>query len=162
MSSATKTTTYSVNSSALIHAWRRSYPPKNFPQFWERLDELIEANRLYSSSEVLKELKKKDDELYGWCKTRSGIFLPITEAIQDNVVEIMGCYPRLVDTVKGRSSADPFVIAIARAGDPERVVLSEENPGSSTSPKIPDVCNAEGVRCLRVVELIQEEGWIFR
>lgn len=88
--------------------------------------------------------------------------MPIDDGLQDQVIELMGIYPRLVDTAKGRSAADPFVIGLARMNDPEWTVLSEENPGSQNSPKIPDVCRAEGLRCLRLVELIQEENWIFR
>ncbi len=153
---------YSIDSSALIHAWRRAYPRKNFPQFWRRLDELILMGRLFSSIEVYREIQKKDDELHGWCRTRSRTFLPISEELQDQVIEIMGAYPRLVDTSKGRSAADPFVVGLARLQSPSWIVLSEENPGKASSPKIPDVCKAEGLRCLRLVELIQEENWIFK
>jgi len=162
MAEPRKSVIYSIDSSALIHAWRRAYPPKNFPPFWRRLEELISTDRLFSSVEVLRELKKKDDELHGWCKTHSEVFLSIDDELQDHVIEIMGTYPRLVDTAKGRSAADPFVIGLARMNDPEWTVLSEENPGRLNSPKIPDVCKAEGIRCLRLVELIQEENWVFR
>ncbi len=154
-----KTAVYSVDSSALIHAWRRAYPPKNFPPFWSRLDDLIEEERLYSSLEVLNEIKRKDDDLYEWCKRRYGIFLPIDETLQDHVIEIMGTYPRLVDTVTGRSGADPFVIGLARMHDPEWIVLSEENPGKQ---RIPDVCKAENIRCIRFLQMIQEEEWVFK
>lgn len=149
---------YSVDSSALIHAWRRAYPPANFPQFWSRLDDLIKENRFLSSIEVLKELKRKDDDLFKWCKHRSEMFLSITDDLQDQVIEIMGTYPRLVDTVTGRSGADPFVIGLARMFQPDWKVLSEEHPGKQ---RIPDVCKAEDIHCIKLVELIQNEGWIF-
>lgn len=149
---------YSVDSSALIHAWRRAYPPANFPRFWSRLDDLIKENRFLSSIEVLKELKRKDDDLFKWCKHRSGMFLPITDDLQDQVIEIMGTYPRLVDTVTGRSGADPFVIGLARMCQPDWKVLSEEHPGKQ---RIPDVCMGEDIHCIKLVELIQNEGWIF-
>src|SRR5690606_2388943 len=97
------------------------------------------------------------DELHAWCKKHAEMFLPINDELQHNVIEIMGSYPRLVDTVKGRSAADPFVIAVARMNDPEYIVLSEENPGRLNSPKIPDVCKAEGLHCYRLVDLIQQE-----
>lgn len=155
-------TIFSLDTSCLIHAWRRAYPLRNFPPFWDRLDELIEAGRLFSSAEVLKEIKRKDDELFEWCQQRSHVFLPIDDDVQDHVIDIMGTYPKLVDTTKGRSGADPFVIGLARMKGAGWAVLSEESPGKLTSPKIPDVCNAEGIRCVRLVELIQEEDWIFR
>jgi hypothetical protein len=153
---------YSVDTSALIHAWRRAYPPKNFPPFWKRLDQLIDERRLFTSSEVLAEIKKKDDDLHVWCKARSRMFLPITENLQDQVIEIMATYPRLVDTATGRSAADPFVIAVARMNDPEWIVVSEEDPGKKSSPKIPDVCRMGKIPCVRLVELIQRENWVFK
>lgn len=55
---------YSVDSSALIHAWNRAYRPKNFPTFWKLIDDLIDEEGLKCSMEVLEELKKKDDDLY--------------------------------------------------------------------------------------------------
>ena len=36
---------FSLDTSCLIHAWRRAYPIRHFPPFWERLDELIDAGR---------------------------------------------------------------------------------------------------------------------
>jgi len=48
-----------ADTSSLIHAWVRSYPFRNFGSVWDRFDEIIEAGRLYSSSEVLRELSRK-------------------------------------------------------------------------------------------------------
>jgi Domain of unknown function (DUF4411) len=50
---------YSVDSSALIHGWRRAYRPKNFASVWARFDVLIDEGRLRSSIEVYNELEKK-------------------------------------------------------------------------------------------------------
>jgi len=52
-------TTYSVDSSALIHGWRRIYRPRNFGFVWERLGALIEEGRLQASIEVYNDLGKK-------------------------------------------------------------------------------------------------------
>src|SRR5438477_12172340 len=105
---------YSIDSSALIHAWRRVYRPKNFGFVWDGFDSLIKDKRLCASIEVYNELLKKDDELFAWCKERKeDLFLEIDDDIQEIVKEILLDHPRLVDTVKGRSGADPFVIALA-------------------------------------------------
>lgn len=37
-----ETLIYSVDSSALIHAWRRAYPPKHFRGFWNAVDDGIQ------------------------------------------------------------------------------------------------------------------------
>lgn len=151
-------TTYSIDSSALIHAWRRAYRPKNFPSFWQHMDDLIQEDRLRASIEVLNELKKKDDDIYEWCKERKDkLIIELDEATQDAVVALMTNYPRLVDTAKGRSGGDPFVIALAQSTAIQMTVVTEENPGKT---KIPDVCAGEGIEVMKIVDLIEQEGWV--
>ncbi len=153
---------YSIDSSALIHGWQRVYRPKNFGFVWDRLDLLIEEGRLRASVEVLNELEKKDDELYAWCKDRrEALFVEIDDSCQTQVGYIMGTYPRLVDTVKGRSGGDPFVIALAATTNPPMTVVTEEHPGKKDSPKIPDVCLAEGIPCIGLADMIEQEDWKF-
>jgi len=148
---------YSIDSSALIHAWRRAYRPKNFGFVWDGFDKLIEAKRLRSSIEVYNELEKKDDELFTWCKERKqDLFVEIDEKIQEVVKDILRNHPRLVDTVKGRSGADPFVIALAQTTNPSMIVLTQEFPGKE---RIPDVCDARGIKWLELADMIEDEGW---
>ena len=70
----------------------------------------------------------------------------------------MGAYPRLVDTVKGRSGGDPFVIALAGIKRPHMTVVTEESPGKQ---RIPDVCASEGIRCIGLADMIEQEDWHF-
>lgn len=150
---------YSIDSSALLHAWRRAYRPKNFGRLWGAIDDLIEAGRLKASIEVLREMEQKDDEVHAWCKSRKdGLFVEIDDACQQRVGQLMAAYPRLVDTVKGRSGGDPFVIALASSGALAMSVISEEFPGKV---RIPDVCKAEGIGHLYLADLIENEGWSF-
>ena len=87
--------------------------------------------------------------------------MEIDDDQQDAVSEIMEKYPRLVNTSNGKSSGDPFVIGLAMAGRPRYTVVSEENNGGPRNPKIPDVCVAEDIRCIRLVDLIREQDWRF-
>ncbi len=152
-------TVYSVDSSALIHGWRRIYRPKNFSFVWNRLAGLIEESRLRASIEVYHDLEKKDDELFKWCKERKEkMIVEIDDAVQGQVARIMANYPRLVDTVKGRSGSDPFVIALASTTKPPMVVVTEEYVGKV---RIPDVCNAEKIDHCGLADLIEREGWKF-
>lgn len=149
---------YSFDSSALIHAWRRAYRPKNFPTFWDRMNELVDEGRLKISSEVYSELEKKDDEIFAWCKVRKElIYVDISDEVQDRVIEIMNDYPRLVDTKNGKSGGDPFVIAIASCGLPISVVITEENPGGN---RIPQVCTEEDIEWKNLADFIDQEGWV--
>lgn len=151
---------YSIDTSSLIHAWRRAYPPKNFISFWQKLDGYIETGVVVASIEVRNELKKKDDEIHEWLeKSPTDFCIELTDDQQDHLIYILGAYPRLVDTVKGRSEGDPFVIALARSYSPPLTVISQEGDGKKNSPKIPDVCRAEKIRCMNLVEFIQAENW---
>lgn len=153
---------YSIDTSALIHGWVRAYPPDVIPALWDRLDALIADGRLLASREVLIELEKKADDLHAWCKQRGAMFVDIDDAIQAHMVTVMGRYPKLVDTTKGKSGADPFVLALAMAHNPVLTVVTEEKGGSASSPKIPYVCQQEDVRCISLLQFIRQEGWTFR
>ena len=110
----------------------------------------------------MNELSKKDDAVYEWCKRLSGqLCVDIDDEQQEHLQHVMGIYPRLVDTVKGRSGGDPFVIALARVRQGEIVVVSEEDFGRRESPRIPDVCLAEGIRCYKLADFIEDRGWRF-
>lgn len=148
---------YSVDSSSLIHAWRRIYRPKNFGFVWEGFDQLIAEGRLKASIEVYNELQKKDDELFAWCKERKEtMFVEIDDATQEAVARIMAAHPKLVDTAKGRSGGDPFVIALAASTNPQMMVVTEEFPGKE---RIPDVCDAQKIAYCGVADLIEKEDW---
>lgn len=156
---AALTTIYSADTSALINAWRRIYRPRNFGVVWGRLGGLIEEGRFKASIEVYNDLKKKDDELFEWCKERKGGFVvEIDELVQSHVVRIMRAHPRLVDTVTGRSGSDPFVIALAASTEPVMTVVTEEFAGRV---RIPDVCNSENIPCCGLADLIEREDWKF-
>lgn len=115
---------------------------------------------MYSSMEVLKELEKRDDGLREWAKKRKELFVDIeSDNLQIRVAEILSRYPRLVDTRKNRSGADPFVIAVASLYNPQLVVITEEGPGSTEKPHIPNVCTAEGLDYINILKLIVRENW---
>ncbi len=152
---------YCCDTSSLLHAWRRAYPPKNFKSFWGKLDELIDGGRLVSSVEVYHELERKDDDVFEWAKARKAAFLDIDNDVQQAMAFVMSKYPRLVDTVKGKSGGDPFVIAQALSASPRLTVLHQEAGGSLKSPKIPTVCEQESLLHVDLLTLIDQEGWSF-
>lgn len=158
----TDNTQFSFDSSAFIHAWHRAYRPKNFMTFWTNLEEAILAGHIVASTEVLLELERKDDDIHKWCKRLAeSISVEVDDEQQLHMQHLMGAYPRLVDTVKGRSGADPFVIAIARMRRGRIIVVSEEDFGKKDSPRIPDVCRAENIRCFKLADFIEERDWRF-
>ena len=56
---------------------------------------------------------KKNDAIYAWGNKFDGLYVPLDDSIQRVVSEILKEHPRLIDTRKNRSGADPFVIALA-------------------------------------------------
>jgi hypothetical protein len=152
---------YCIDTSALIHAWVRAYPPDVLPPMWDRLGDLIAVGSLIAPVDVLVELEKKEgDSLCEWCKERPGMFREI-DGFQDQIGYVMGKYPRLVDTVKGKSGADPMVIALALSGNPKLTVVTEEKGGSIDRPKMPYVCGEEELRQIDFLQLIRDQKWTF-
>ena len=111
--------------------------------------------------EVLKELSKNDDDLHTWARLQAGLFCPLEDDIQIATTEILGVFPKLVNNERNRSIADPFVIAVAKVRALS-VVTGEKRNGNPTRPKIPDVCDAYGIKSLTLLELMKSEGWKFR
>jgi hypothetical protein len=152
---------YCIDTSAFLDGWVRHYPPDIFETLWVKLDELVKSNNIIASIEVLHELKKKDDDIYNWCKERLNLFQDIDNDVQEKVAYIMEKYPRLVDTKKGKSGGDPFVIALSIVKSPKLTIVTGEKGGSEISPKIPYVCQQENIRCINILDLIKEQKWVF-
>jgi len=155
---------YCLDASSLIHGWRRAYPIPHFQPVWDRIEQLIEAGRLISSAEVLDELAQRSDDLYAWAKERKEIFINVRgHDAQDCLAGILERHQGLAGVRKGRSVADPFVIAVAKVYDPPLVVVSQEEGSDhiQKKPKIPSVCKAEGLECIKLLDLIIREDWRF-
>jgi hypothetical protein len=105
----------------------------------------------------LVELRVQDDEVLAWVEELDDLFVAVDMPIQEKVREILRDHPRLIHA--GRSGADPFVIALASLND--CTVVCEEGRGKLTTPKIPDVCDALGIRCIRLFQVVMEQGWTY-
>ena len=151
---------YSMDTSALIEGWYRRFPPDIVPGFWDNIDELIQNGNLKATEEVLVELEKKDDVIHNWVKERENLFILIDEEIQFVVREILSNHKTLIDSRRNRSSADPFVIALAKINS--SIVITEELPTQSNNrPHIPDVCHALDIGYVNLIDLSRIENWKF-
>lgn len=151
---------FCIDTSAWLDGWSRDYPPDVFPSLWEKIDELINDGLVCSTEEVYIEIKKKDDSLHNWMKERKELFIPLEEPIQTIAFELLAKHPRLVDTHRNRSQADPFVIATAEYL--AAVVVTGESPrGKLDKPKIPDICEVRNLRCISFLNMLREVGWKF-
>lgn len=150
---------YCIDTSSLIAAWQERYPPEHFPAFWVKMGSLVADSRLIAPVEVLHETKKRSDELHTWLKARPMMFREVDDAMQIEVAQVLSQFPRLVGERKMRTSADPFVIALARV-EGLQLVTDEKPTGSLTRPNIPDVCQQLGMPWLGVLQLIRSEKWV--
>ena len=146
---------YCVDTSGWLDGWQRHYPPDVFPTLWAKIDALITAGEIISSEEVYFELERKSDDLHDWVKGRKQMLVALDEAIQMRAVALLGEYPRLVDTLRGRSKADPFVVATAMERNAV-VVTGEIISGNLEKPRIPDVCQVKAIRCINFLQMIRE------
>jgi hypothetical protein len=148
-------TIYCVDSSGWLDGWQRHYPKDVFPSLWLRLEEAIQSGRIKCCEEVYIELQRKDDDLHHWIMSKKHMLVPLDEPIQETSSALLQEYPRLVDTLRGRSQADPFVIATAiRLG--AVVVTGEVRTGNMGKPRIPDVCDAKKLPCLSFLAMIRD------
>lgn len=149
---------YSFDTSAILDGWVKYYPPDVFPTVWQSIDSLAASGHLVATVEVLNELEKKEDEVYEWLKNRPHMVVPVDGQIQVEVSQILTAHPRLVNTQKNRSQADPWVIALARVENGV-VVSGELRSYNLDRPKVPDVCDALGVPHMRLVDMFRQQGW---
>jgi hypothetical protein len=109
---------------------------------------------------VLKELEKRDDELLRGAKKHKQMFMPLEGEFLEKGVEIINRHPRLLEQKPGRNGADPWVVALAVVHN--AVVVTQERISTKAhAAKIPNVCAAEKVECITVLELIRRQGWTF-
>ncbi len=154
---------FCFDTNAFIEPWNRRYPIDLFADFWSTIDEMGQNGIVLATEEVLKELKKVDDDLHRWTNERSHIFRAIDDDVQDQVIAILDSHPHLVNAIKNRSMADPFVIAQALSSG--AAVVSEELPDPrrrADRVKIPEVCAAYRVECINVLEFMRRTGMQFQ
>ena len=75
---------YSLDTSALIAAYRERYPIENFPAFWRKIEELITNDRLKMSEVVFEEAMREND-IKEWCEQnalKQDFQWPIDESMQ--------------------------------------------------------------------------------
>jgi len=152
---------YSIDTSSLINGFRDNYRYLSFPRLWNvDLPALVASGALRATEEVYVELKRQDDELIQWIDDyREDLFIEVDEPIQHEVLAILRDFPALIHAGRGRSGADPFVIGLAKVN--AAAVVTEEEHGSVKHPKIPDVCDALGISCIRLADVIGEQGWVY-
>lgn len=146
---------YSFDTNALIEPWNKYYTLKIVSDYWDILDNLAKEKIIFCSIQVKYEIDKIDDKLKKWVSNRPYLFREVTDEVNQHLRDILASHPELVDSKRGRSLADPWVIAHALAEN--AVVVTKEG----LAPKkvhIPDVCRDLGVQCISDHDFVNEIG----
>ena len=154
---------YVMDASSLIEAYH-SYPMGNFLSLWDKFENLIKNDRL-KMPELVFDDEVKDAGIKEWCKEKKlkpYIRLTINYIDQYKVRNILSKYPTLINSKTGKSGGDPWIIALAQDFQNAIVVTQESPSGNKDKPKIPNVCKDLGIECIKIVDLIKKENWIFK
>ncbi len=153
---------YCLDSNVLIQAWQKYYSPKYCPSYWDLLNQLGNQKQILIPQMVYDEIVRTDDELSEWLKASQIEVKPITNAVTTLLRKIYDADPFhkfLVDNKKGRSLADPWVIA--HAIDENAIVVTKEEKVTALNTnkiKIPNVCDNMKVPWMNDFEMISELG----
>ena len=132
--------------------------PKTWGALWTQIEGMIATGQIRAVDEVKREVTRKDDDAARWAKNQTGLFVPLTKAIQVATKEVLASHPKLLGIGGGpRNGADAFVIGLAIAQN--GTVVTQEVPRNLDKPKIPDVCVAMGVRWLTLPQFVNEQEW---
>lgn len=150
---------YCIDTNVFIQAWQKYYKPDLCPGYWEVLNEMGREEIIFISNAVYNEITEIEDELSKWLKTSEIPVMDETEDVLRRLKEIFAFDPvheQLVDNKRGRSLADPWVIA--HAMDMDAVVVTKEERITSPRSKkitIPNVCDNMGVDVIDDFELLR-------
>jgi hypothetical protein len=152
-----------LDSDTLIQAKNEYYGFDLCPGFWDWLDRKSEEGVVASVQPILKELSGGNDELKTWAETRSAAFFKeVDQAAVDRAQQIVGWVmaQNFRPDAKQRflSGADSLLIAYALAHGHTVATHEVHREGERRNVKIPAVCSAFNVPCVRLVHLLREQG----
>lgn len=142
---------------------KNEMPIDLWPSFWTKVARMISSGQIFSNIQVKEEIEKGNDELTRWMKA----YAP-SEFYIANDVDVMSKYADvqnwassnkgyLPDAVKEFAQvADAFLVATASAKGHTLVTNETADPKCKRRVKIPDVCNAIGVRYCDLNTVLRE------
>jgi hypothetical protein len=84
---------YCADASSLLKL-KQDFPSPSFPTLWDRVEQLVIGDRLFSPEEVLKEIEN-DDILASWAKQRKRMFRAMSEEIWEVARAVTKQFPGL-------------------------------------------------------------------
>jgi rRNA-processing protein FCF1 len=149
-----------LDTNVLIQAWQKYYSPAICPSYWEVINILGIQGRIFIPKAVFDEITRTEDDLSKWIKTSNIPVHELSASVTKCLNSIFASNPShrfLVDNIKQRSLADPWVIAHAMSENACVVTKEEKVTAVNTDKiKIPNVCENMNVRCINDFDFIGE------
>ena len=152
--------TYCLDTNIIIEAWNKYYSPDFCPDYWQILSDLGKRKIVFIPREVFDEIYNEGDALSKWLKDSAIPVHETDEIVIENLAKIYKKNPihmNLVQENKGRSLADPWVIA--HSMESNSTVVTKENKNqdlNSQKIKIPNVCDNMGIRWIDDYQMVKE------
>ena len=152
-----------LDTNTLIQGKNEAYGFDICPGFWDFIKSEHEAGNLYSIKQVGDELKNGKDELAKWARSQgSGFFLPFDTEAAAAMTEVVTWVEGkdFTDTAKRKfyRSADQYLISFAKAHGHTLVSHEVLNREQKNNVKIPVVCEAVQVPCVRTYDWLRSRG----
>lgn len=140
-------------------------PMDLWPTFWTKIAEMINSGNVFSNIQVKSEIDKGGDELTTWMKYN----VP-TDFYIENDLDVMTKYGDVIRWANGNpvyrpeavaefsQVADAYLVAASAAKGYTLVTNETADPMCKRRVKIPDACNAFGVRFCDLNTVFRELG----
>jgi len=104
---------YIIDSSSLIDI-HRFFPADIFVGVWQKLDDIIQKERLFLLGQVRDEIVAKNDFLHGWISKHDSMVIQTTDTFfAEEVKPIVDMFPLISHVDNEKTPADPYLIAYA-------------------------------------------------
>jgi len=151
---------YLIDADTFIEAKDGPYGFEICPAFWVFLERENAAGRLFSIKPIGEELCAGNDPLAKWAENRKSLFLPLDhaahEAAKDVVQHVQSHGYTPAACALFLRGADPFLVAYAKAHNHTIITHEVLEPNRLNKVKIPNVCKALNVPCVRVWEWLRQ------
>ena len=159
---------YLLDANVLIDANMYYYPIAQVPEVWNWLAAMGRQGIIKVPREIFDEVVKprpeEPDAVVAWLLAHQSDLLLVEQPSVNLVSHVTeeGYADDLTDVELEKIGRDPFLVAYALVDVTSRCVVSNEASRPSqqrANRKVPDVCAGQGVRCIKVFDLIRELGF---
>jgi predicted nucleic acid-binding protein len=143
--------TYLFDTNIFIRS-KNDMPMEIWPTFWTKVAGLIESGKIFSVVNVKAEIERGKDELTDWVKENApkSFFIDVDQDVINKYQEAQqwATQKDFTDGAKRDFAmvADAYLVATAAAKGMSLVTYETPDPNCKRRVKIPDACDALGVR----------------